>query len=51
MNKNIIKLYEYKCEFEILDSWIQWTALPRTGKVLVLFPLLVEILNIKCSDP
>ena len=27
MNKNIIKLYKYEYEFEILDLWIQWTAL------------------------
>jgi hypothetical protein len=33
MNKNIIKLYKYKCEFEILDLWIQWTALD--GWVLI----------------
>jgi hypothetical protein len=31
MNKNIIKLHEYECEFEILDSWIQWTALLVSG--------------------
>jgi hypothetical protein len=30
MNKNIMELYEYECEFKFLDSWIQWTDL-NTG--------------------
>ena len=27
MNKNIMELHEYECEFKFLDSWIQWTDL------------------------
>ena len=30
INKNIIELHEYECEFKFLDSWIQWTDL-NTG--------------------